>query len=279
MPETSLIKTKIKSYDGLDIYCIKNQAAVENGIVIIVHSLAEHLHRYDYLAGKLVEANLTVYRYDNRGHGKSAGDRSHLNDFKDLILDAYSVVEYVKHKSPNIPVFMLGHSMGGFIAASYGIKYKNKINGQILSGAATMYPERLKGIMKRFLKITNKIAPRLKIKNDFANIISRDKQIVKDFNEDPLVLKRLTTKFYYEFLIKGILWLNKNLKEYKYPCLILHGKDDKIINNEASKNFFNKISSTDKELKIYDKLYHEILNEKERDNVINDIISWVYKRI
>ena len=279
MSITTLSQNIVKSYDGTDIYCVKNEAVIENGIVIIVHGLAEHLKRYDYAAEKFTEANLTVYRYDNRGHGKSGGERAHLNDFNDFILDADSIVEYVKHEKPNVPVFMLGHSMGGFITAAYGVKYKNKINGQVLSGAATMQPEQVKGINGKFLEISNKILPKFKVKNDLADIISRNIEVVNNYKEDPFVLKKITAKFYYEFLVKGILWLNKNLKEYKYPCLVLHGGDDKIINNEASKNFINKISSTDKNLKVYDGLYHEILNEKERDIVINDIISWIYERI
>lgn len=275
----TLNSTLVKGHDDISLYCIKNQSAIVNGVVIIVHGIAEHLERYDYVAEKIANANLTVYRYDNRGHGKSGGQRAHIEDFNDLILDADSIVEYAKSENPNIPIFMLGHSMGGFITASYGIKYKNKLNGQVLSGAATDPSFITNNLMKTLIKIINKIAPKMEIKNDLADIISRDLNVVNSYKADPLVLKKLTSRFYYEFIVKGIPWLYKQLDEYEYPCFVIHGGDDKIVNKQSSYNFIDKISSSDKEIKIYDKLYHEILNENERDIVIDDIISWLYARI
>lgn len=269
----------VKGHDDTSLYCVKNQSEIVNGVVIIVHGIAEHLERYDYVAEKIANANLTVYRYDNRGHGKSGGQRAHIEDFNDLILDADSIVEYAKNENPNIPIFMLGHSMGGFITASYGIKYKNKLNGQVLSGAATDPSLITNNLMKTLIKMINKIAPKMGIKNDLADIISRDLDVVNNYKSDPLVLKKLTSRFYYEFIVKGIPWLYERLDEYEYPCFVIHGGDDKIVNKQSSYNFIDKISSSDKEIKIYDELYHEILNENERDIVIDDIISWLYARI
>lgn len=274
-----LNSTSVKGYDDTSLYCVKNQSEIVNGVVIIVHGIAEHLERYDYVAEKIANANLAVYRYDNRGHGKSGGVRAHMEDFNDLISDADSIVEYAKNANPNIPIFMLGHSMGGFITASYGIKYKNKLNGQVMSGAATDPSLITNNLMKTLIKMVNKIAPKMGIKNDLADIISRDLDVVNNYKSDPLVLKKLTSRFYYEFIVKGIPRLYERLDEYEYPCFVIHGGDDKIVNKQSSYNFIDKISSYDKKIKIYDELYHEILNENERDIVIDDIISWLYARI
>lgn len=274
-----LNKIIVKAHDGIDLNCVVNRAENENAIIIIVHGLAEYLNRYDYVAEKFNDANLTVFRYDNRGHGLSGGERADLNDFNDFIKDADSIVEFVKKENPNIPVYMLGHSMGGFIAASYGINYKNKINGQILSAAAAAIPDQVKGIQGHAVKLINKILPTVKIKNNLGNVVSRDKEVVNNYKTDQNVLKKVTARFYYQFLLVGIPWLIGNLDKYEYPCLILHGGNDKIVNVNSSKNLFKKISSKEKKIKIYEGLYHEILNEKEKDIVIKDIISWIYSQV
>lgn len=274
-----LNKTIVKAHDGIDLNCVINKAENENAIIIIVHGLAEYLDRYDYVVEKFNDANLTVVRYDNRGHGHSGGERADLNDFNDLIKDADSIVEFVKKENPNIPVFMLGHSMGGFIAASYGINYKSKINGQILSAAAAAIPDQVKGIKGHTVKFINKILPKVKIKNNLGNVVSRDMEVVNNYKTDQNVLKKVTARFYYQFLLLGIPWLIKNLDKYEYPCLILHGGNDKIVNVNSSKSLFDKISSKEKKIKIYDSLFHEILNEKEKDIVIKDIISWIYSQV
>jgi alpha-beta hydrolase superfamily lysophospholipase len=117
------------------------------------------------------------------------------------------------------------------------------------------------------------------MKNNLGKLVSRDKKIVEKYEKDPLVLRRISIKLYYEFLIEGIDWLQKKVKDFNYKTLILHGKDDKIINHESSIEFMENISSDDKNLIIYDDLYHEILNEKEKDKVIIDIINWIEERI
>jgi len=94
-----------------------------------------------------------------------------------------------------------------------------------------------------------------------------------------LVLKEVKLKLCIEFMIKGTEWIEKNIEKYEYPCLITHGEKDRIVPKEASIFLYNKISSKDKEIKIYDNLYHEILNENEKDKILSDIINWIYERI
>ena len=98
---------------------------------IIVHGLCEHSGRYDYVTAKFNACGYSVYRFDNRGHGRSGGDRGYVNDFNEFIDDAEKIVDMVKKANPKIPVFMLGHSMGGFITAAYGVKYPGRLAGQV----------------------------------------------------------------------------------------------------------------------------------------------------
>jgi len=279
MVHISTSKHEIISSDSLRIYYEKDIPENAKAIIIIVHGFAEHLGRYEYLKDKLNSFGYGVYRFDNRGHGRSGGERGYIEDYNQLITDADVIVDMAKNEYPEIPVFMLGHSMGGFIASVYGIRYKDKLSGQILSGAATMKPPQVAGAKSIIFKMLNKIVPKIKIKNLLYDIICHNKEVVKDYIEDPLNLKEASLRFYVEFLVKGMEWLGDNMSEYNYPCLILHGSDDKIVSKQASLNFYDNIMSNDKKIKIYDDLYHEIMNEDERDNVIEDIHLWIEEKI
>ena len=104
-------------------------------------------------------------------------------------------------------------------------------------------------------------------------------EVVEDYEKDPMVLTEATMNFYVEFLVKGTDWVEKNISKYKYPCLITHGEKDKIVPKEIAMFLYNSISSKDKEIKIYDGLYHEILNEKEKDKILWDMVNWLYKKL
>jgi len=104
--------------------------------------------------------------------------------------------------------------------------------------------------------------------------------VVKAYEEDPLVLKETNLKLLGEVFVKGPQWLSENVGGYEYPCLILHGGNDKIVPCASSQWLYEKVMSKDKAIKIYKDCYHEILNEKEEKNkVIEDIIAWIEERL
>lgn len=277
--EVSLtIKDYVESFDGTRLYYEKNTFKNEKAIILIIHGLAEHLGRYEYVKKQLLSQGYGVYSFDNRGHGRSEGNRGDINRFNDFIEDTDTMVNLIKENHPGKPIYVLGHSMGGFIATSYGIKYPDKAQGQILSGAATIKPPVVTGIKSFFFRLINKVNPNMRIENKVSKGISRNSSVVKEYESDPLVLKNLTLRFYVEFLIKGIGWLQKNISNYRCPCLILHGEGDTIVSYKASEILYANITSKDKTLKIYENLYHEILNEDEKDEVIEDISKWLDAR-
>ncbi len=262
----------IPSFDGLELFFTRDLVEASRVAVLIVHGMAEHFGRYDYVKDQLNAAGYSVYRYDHRGHGQSKGIRGHLDDFNALIDDANFMVDLVTSENPELPVFMLGHSMGGYTAAAFGAKYPGKLKGIILSAAATNSAN-LKQLLPPVVP-----DPMIPIPNSLSSLICTDPAVVKAYEEDPLVLKETTLGLLDQFL-KGQIWLNENEADFEYPCLILHGSDDQIVPARDSKRFYENISSPDKSLKIYDGLYHEILNEPVKDRVIADILAWVDERL
>lgn len=279
MKSTASISGSIKSFDSTNLYYMKDIPKTPKAIVVIVHGFGEHLGKYEYVKEKLNEYGYGVYRFDNRGHGRSGGERGYINSFKDFAKDADVFIEFTKSENPNIPIFMLGHSMGGFIAALYGVMFKNRIDGQILSSAGTMEPIQVRGVRGKFFKLVNRILPKLHIKNPLIRDIPKDKEVIDAYQGQELDLRSLTLNFGIQFSIYGIGWLRKNYKDYYYPCLILHGSDDKIMEKEASIQFHSSISSKDKQIKIYDGLRHEMLKGKDKDIVLEDIHKWIEERI
>ena len=263
--------------DGTDLFYHQEFPQKMKAVVVFVHGVNEHCGRYEYLAGRMNSAGYGVIRFDLRGHGRSGGERAYASSFLQFTQDVEEFVLMAKKDAPDIPVFMLGHSMGAFISATYGIQYPDEIKGQVLSGLpATVLP--LPTI--KLLKIMpyNRF-PMLRANAGVADTISRDPAVVQKYKDDPLIMKQSTIKMASEMFLKGPAWLAEHIGEYRLPCLLLHGGADVIVTPAASEWFFNAIPSADKQRKVYPDLYHEIFNEKERDEVIADAISWLDARV
>lgn len=273
--ETKFQESRLSVGNGVDLYVSENIVENPRAIIIVVHGLCEHSGRYNYVAARFNAFGYSVYRFDNRGHGRSGGERGYIDNFNELIDDAEKVVDMVKQENPGLPVFMLGHSLGGFITAAHAVKYPGRLAGQVLSGAASMIQPMLAGLEGVDFSAT----ARAPIANTLTDIVCRDPQVVQDYKDDPLNLKEFTTWLMSESLLRGARWLMNNHSAYNCPCLILHGGGDQIVAPDASRYLYEHISSKDKELKIYDGLYHEIMNEPEKDTVLEDIHQWLEKRI
>ncbi len=245
-------------------------------VIVIVHGVCEHSGRYDYVVSRLNSFGYSVYRFDLRGHGRSGGERGYVEDYQLYVDDTNQVVSIAQKENTGIPMVMLAHSMGGFIAAQYGVKYPDRLLGQVLCGAAVIVPPMFKDLETT---LDYNATPRNPVPNTMINIVSRDQQVVTAYINDPLALKQLTTKLLGEVFLKGARDIMNRAASYHYPCLILYGGGDLIVNPDASRYFYEHISSKDKQIKSYDGLYHEILNEPEKDTVLEDIRQWIDARV
>lgn len=247
--------------------------AVDNAkaVILIVHGLAEHSGRYDYVVSKLNSYKYSVYRFDNRGHGKSGGERIFIDDYNKFINDVDEMIDLIKEENEGKKVFIIGHSMGGMIATLYGIKHPNKVDGIILSAGVTADKSGL-------ISSNNKLSPNDMVENELSSLICKNQDMINDYNNDSLVAHQISGSMFIE-CNKAIKYIQDNLYEFKYPVLILHGEQDKIVFPEDSKTLFEHIGSRYKKIKIYKDMYHEILNEYDRDEVLKDINNWIRKEL
>jgi len=260
------------SFDKTKLYAKKDIPENPKAIVLIVHGLCEHQGRYDYLTDKLNAGGYGVFRFDHRGHGQSEGKKVFYNDFNELIDDVNAMAEYAKMENPTLPLFILGHSMGGFAVANFGIKYPGKANGLILSGALTRNNIGLGSDLPKDLPVDTYFP------NELGGGVCSDPAVVEAYALDPYVEKQISAGMFYE-IFKGVEWCKENSSKFTDPVLMLHGCNDGLVSEKDSRDFFGDISSADKSLKIYPLLFHEIFNEPVKDEVIAEAISWLNKRV
>lgn len=265
-------ETTIKAQDGTVLFLKKNIPEHCRAVTVIVHGLCEHQGRYDYLVERFNAAGVGTYRFDHRGHGRSEGERTYYTDFNELPDDTHEVVRLAKSEHPDVPVFLLGHSMGGYCATLYGVKYPGMVKGIVLSGALTHDNRRL------IADVPAGLDPHQQLPNELGDGVCSVKAVVEAYVADPYNTKTFTTGLCYA-LNGGVAWLSTRMDTFVYPVLLLHGEKDALVSVQDSYDFFGKMQSTDRQMKVYGGLFHEIFNEYCRDEVIGDALGWIVNRI
>lgn len=245
-------------------------------VIVINHGFAEHMGRYDWVCEMLNTNGYSVVRYDVKEHGKSIGK---VETYQDFIADLRGVVLHARHSQPDVPVYNLGHSMGGLITAMMGIEFGDLVAGQILSGPAVGFLPAVKGIKKPFLKMTGALLPNIMIKNVVEDDISSDPDVVTAYKQDPLVLRKARAQFLRSFAVEAPQFIYDNAQRYKCNVLILHGDQDTIVPPQVSEWFYDHIGSVSKHRITYPGMYHEILNEPNRMDVMDDILNWLENQL
>lgn len=261
------------SKDGTPLRLRKDLVSSPKAVIVIAHGLCEHLNRYDYTVEQLNRNGYSVYRYDQRGHGKSEGPRVFFNDFREMAQDCHSVFELARQDHPDSKIFVLGHSMGGETVALFATIHPGRADGIILSGALTRYNNPLMGSEFPIQAPADHY-----VDNALGDGVCSDPAVVEAYIKDPLVEKKISIGLINQ-IHEGVEFLKEHAKDFTDPVLILHGAKDGLVSYQDSLELFHEIASSDKGLRIYEQLFHEILNEPVRDEVISDITRWLEKRI
>jgi len=248
-------------------------------ILLIIHGLGEHSGRYRAAAKFFCSHSLGVVCLDHLGHGLSPGKRGHVDSFSDYIKPVIELRDQIAMDYPEVPCFILGHSMGGLIAAIYLTSYQEHFSGAIFSGAALKLVEAPSKPLRCIVNMLSSVFPSVGLMRIDGENVSRDPRVVAKYFEDPLVHHGLYSARLLRELLAAIEELAQKVQQISLPVLIMHGDSDLLTSAEGSKDFADKISSRDKKLRILAGLYHEILNEPEREELISEIMLWINKRI
>ena len=252
--------------------------SVEGAPILFVHGFGEHSGRYETIARWLAERGRCVYAYDQLGHGLASGDRGHVMHFEDYLDD----LEFMLGRLPSgsdrpLPV-LVGHSLGGLIAATLACERSPAISRLVLSGPALALGDdisRTKIVMARLLR---RFLPRFALEAGLdPDALSRDPEVVRGYQEDPLVHGRMSAA-----LAMGMMERQQTTSvsagEVPVPTLIMHGEADALCPVGASRSFFAGLSveiASRSEIRTYPQLRHEIFNEPEQEQVFQDLFNWL----
>lgn len=312
-----------KDGKGTKIYWKSNTIPGAKATVVVVHGAAEHLGRYEWVTGKLLNAGYNVYRLDHRGHGHSgqvAGTpvaRGHIDDFHYLVDDLNILVQKAKSENPSTKTFLLGHSMGALAVDFFGIKYPGTVDGIVANGGGalinpyggnaqgkTITPEKMTkvqreaqpaiydrlplqqlttfnaSVIKEIPKRTAMRAPslpgsdKIQVSNPVGSKTSSSQTVRDEYGTDPYNNSKLSLGMAQQLAFSAI-YNGVNAVDFKEPTLVTMGGHDEIVPTYFSRDWYNGISSTDKQLITFKGQFHEVFNDPAQTEAINTVISWL----
>lgn len=246
--------------------------------VVLVHGYAEHTGRYEAVGTWLAERGCAVQAYDQLGHGHSDGPRGHVGRFDDFLDDLDAFLDLCREEQPGLPVYVLGHSMGGLIVAAWSQQRPTDIHGIVLSGAALVAGEVPPGWQVALLRTLRRVLPRIRMPRPIASeALSRDPEVGRRYVEDPLIFQHMTLSLAAALYDAGAPTL-RGAGKVAVPVLALHGGDDPIVLASGTQRYFEGLETSGSDLRIYPGLRHEIFNEPEGEGVLGDVLTWIEKQ-
>ncbi len=243
------------------------------GVVTIAHGYGEHVGRYRHVAARLNQAGYVVYGLDHQGHGLSAGKRGRIS-LRSAVTDLDQlIVTVARARNPDLPQFLLGHSMGGAIALRYAMAHQARLTGLAVSAplAAVDGGPALKALGRGL----GRILPGAPVSRVDPRLVSRDHAVVKAYIADPLNHHGAIPAGVAREFILHVGTLDADVRRITLPTLLMWGTADRLCPPAGSELVAANIGSDDLTVKRYEGLFHEILNEPEREQVMDDLVAWL----
>jgi alpha-beta hydrolase superfamily lysophospholipase len=272
-----------RHFDGVGgvriVYDVWTPDISPRAVVVLSHGLGEYARRYDHVAQRFGEAGLVTYVLDHRGHGRSGGKRMLVRNITEYTADFATLVGIASREHPGLKRVVLGHSMGGGIVFAYGVERPDDYDMMVLSGPAVAAQDQVSPLLAFAAKVLGVIVPGLPVQDLDVNAISRDPAVVAAYNADPLVYHGRVPTGIGRALLQVGETMPQRAPALTAPLLVVHGSDDRLIPIAGSRRLVECVGSTDVQLKVYPGLYHEVFNEPERDQVLDDVVSWITARL
>ncbi|XP_028679857.1 monoglyceride lipase isoform X1 [Erpetoichthys calabaricus] len=273
----------IVNEDGQYLFCKSWEPKGQpRALVFVAHGAGEHCGRYSNLAEMLTEHSMLVFTHDHVGHGQSEGERMVISDFHIFVRDVLQHIDIMKKSHPGLPVYILGHSMGGAISILAACDKPNDFAGVILiAPMVIMNPESATPFKVFLAKLLNHLLPSLTLGQIDSKWVSRDQKEVEDYEADELNYRGGLRISFGMQLMSATTKIEKALPDISWPYLLLHGTGDKLCDIKGSQLFFEKSQSVDKTLKVYEGAYHALHKEVQEvaNAVFKEISSWIIQRL
>ncbi len=263
--------------DGTQLHMRSWRPTAPKAVVVICHGVNSHSGQYLWTGEQLSAAGFSVYAYDHRGRGKSAGPRFYIDDVSEYTDDLGTLINLAKSREPGLKVFLLGHSAGGVVSCTWSLDHQQEIAGFICESFAYRVPA--PAPVLAIVRLLGKIAPKLPVLKLKMKDFTRDPNALAALEADPLTLNEVQPARTVASLLKATDRMTAGFHTLKLPLFILHGTSDKATVPSGSQFFHDHAGSADKTLKLYQEHYHDLLNDLGKEKVLADIVAWIDARL
>lgn len=247
------------------------------GVVVLVHGLGEHAGRYVRLAEQLNDWGFAVRGYDQCGHGESGGPRGSLPTDSRLLDDLTDIVDSTRSRMPpGKPLIVLGHSLGGLVAARFVALGLRPVDALVLSSPAL--DPGLNPVQKLLLAVLPRLVPDLRVGNGLnPQYLSHDPAVVAAYRSDHQVHDRISGRLGRFIATTGPQVLAA-AAQWTTPTLLLYAGDDRLVNPAGSRRFAALAPARVVQTVCFESLYHEIFNERDAGPVYAALQHWLDAR-
>lgn len=278
-PEWTPVATPFTCADGLIL--VQYDWAVPDGqplrgVVLITHGLGEHAFRYQPLAQHLLSWGFAVRAYDHFGHGVSMGERGALPFDDKMLQDLVEMLQELAHRWPHQPRFLLGHSMGGTLAADCVARGGGApLSGLVLSSPAL--DAGLSAAQKLLLATVARWLPNLRVGNGLkAEFLARDPAVVQAYLTDPLVHSKICGRLA-QYITQAGLRAMAAAPQWPLPTLLMYAGADRLVSPAGSARFAQH-ANAQVQAQVFEPMYHEILNDPDKNLVYERLRDWLLER-
>lgn len=267
----------VRTPDGLTLWAGHHLVPEARARVVLIHGYAEHAGRYAEAIAGLTGAGFECHTLDLRGHGRSEGVRGHVLRFEEYLEDVDLFLESLPETT--LPRFLVGHSLGGLISLAYVLRRPDAFGALAVSSPFLLPAMPVPWLKETLATAVSRVAPTFLMDSGIdARWLSHDPAIVEAYIADPMVFKTVNPRWFSEAR-KVQDEILERAGEIRLPTLFLLGGADPIAHPERGRQVFELLGSRDKRLRVYDDLFHEVLNEVERERVLRDLLDWLGERL
>ncbi len=242
-------------------------------VILLIHSVSDHINRYKYLADYFSENGFVVMGIDMHGCGKSEGKKG-MAKFKHMLCDVKQLIEYAHSRYPNLPKVIYGHGLGGNLALTYATRNNSSLMAVISSSPWIRKVDNQSHWFISIVRVILWVYPALSVRNRLHySALSHDTDCLNAYKKDPMVNHFISAKLLFSIQKSGD-YLIHNKHKVNMPLLLMHGSNDSISSWRATADFA-KYTSFNTTLKIWKGAYHELHNECEKEDIFEFMLHWI----
>jgi acylglycerol lipase len=247
-------------------------------VLVNLHGLGDHSGLYPNLAAYVPTKEIALYAYDMRGNGRSPGQRAFVRHWEEYRGDLASFHQLVREQEPELPLFLLGNSLGALVVLDYALQHPANLAG-VIAAAAPLGPVGVPPILMALGRAASRFFPRLSLAvgMDLSGL-ARDPKIVEAVLADPLFHRRGTARLSTE-VTAAIRRVQDGAATISVPLLMLHGSADRMVPPDGSRTFFAKVQYPDREFREYFGAYHGLFADINFMEVLEDVRRWIDRHL